>query len=778
MSRLDLLVIDDSEEDAQLIINELRSGGYEPVWARVNTPETLGAALDDQAWELITCAWGMRAFSGMDALQLLRERRVDAPIIVVSSQIGEESAVTAMRAGAQDVVSKYRLSRLCLAVERAMRERELHRAQKRAEEALRLSSEILSHVSEGVFLIRDSDGVIVFCNPRFEQMFGYAPGELLGKHVAIVNAPTDKSPEETARLIVEALRRDRGWEGEVYNRKKDGTPFWCHASVSTFTHAEYGAVWVSVHRDVTESKRLRERLERTNLFLDSIVENIPNMVFVKDAKNLAFALFNRAGEELLGYRRADLIGKNDYDFFPKQEADFFTEKDRAVLRDKTLLDIPEEPIATGRHGQRLLHTKKIPLFDSNGEPAYLLGISEDITDRQRADHMRRRHERETRILNEILRAINAHLDVTAAFPEVCAGLRELAGCAAASLALFDERQEWLSFVAADAPWALGAAKGARLHAAEFPAVTDARAGRPHVVRDLATESEFASVRMICRFGFRSLVALPLRAGSDVIGILSLFWREVDGCDSGEMGALTQVCNAVAIAVEKSRLFEQVRAGQERLAMLSRRLIQVQEIERRHLARELHDEVGQVLTALKLSLDTIDQTPLAAAHVRLHAARQHLNDLITRVRDLSLDLRPAMLDDLGLLYALLWLIDSYSRQTNIRVHIEHQGLDRRFAPEVETGAYRITQEALTNVARHAAVMEATVRIWLEDGTLTLQVLDAGKGFETAVVDRAPGGLLGMRERAHLLGGELTIESTPGNGTRVNARLPIGGPPISL
>ncbi len=249
-------------------------------------------------------------------------------------------------------------------------------------EALRLSSEVLSHVSEGVHLVRASDGVIVFTNPQCDEMFGYAPGEMVGQHISIVNAPTDKSPEETAQEIMAALHASGRWEGEIYNRRKDGTPIWCHASVSTFTHAEFGTVWVSVHRDITERKRLQEQLLRTTTFLDSIVEHIPNMVFVKDAKSLAFVLFNRAGEDLLGYRRADLIGKNDYDFFPKDEADFFTEKDRAVLDDKTLLDIPEEPIETARHGPRILHTKKIPILDDAGEPAYLLGISEDITDRK------------------------------------------------------------------------------------------------------------------------------------------------------------------------------------------------------------------------------------------------------------------------------------------------------------------------------------------------------------------------------------------------------------
>ena len=132
--------------------------------------------------------------------------------------------------------------------------------------------------------------------------------------------------------------------------------------------------------------------EVTEAFLDSILEHIPNMVFVKDAAELRFVRFNRAGEALLGYRREDLIGKNDYDFFPKSEADFFTSRDREVLARGLVLDIPEEPIHT-RSGLRYLHTKKVPVLDEQGRPRYLLGISEDITERKAVEEqLRRAHE--------------------------------------------------------------------------------------------------------------------------------------------------------------------------------------------------------------------------------------------------------------------------------------------------------------------------------------------------------------------------------------------------
>jgi PAS domain S-box-containing protein len=127
--------------------------------------------------------------------------------------------------------------------------------------------------------------------------------------------------------------------------------------------------------------QLFEELKQSQGFLHAIIENIPDMIFVKDAHDLRFMKFNRAGEELLGYSREEFLGRSDYDLFPEDEANFFTMKDREVLTRCEVLDIPEETIKTRHKGQRILHTKKIPILDDTGQPLYLLGVSEDITEK-------------------------------------------------------------------------------------------------------------------------------------------------------------------------------------------------------------------------------------------------------------------------------------------------------------------------------------------------------------------------------------------------------------
>jgi signal transduction histidine kinase len=219
--------------------------------------------------------------------------------------------------------------------------------------------------------------------------------------------------------------------------------------------------------------------------------------------------------------------------------------------------------------------------------------------------------------------------------------------------------------------------------------------------------------------------------------------------------------------------EEIKTSANKLKSLSRRLLEVQEQERRHLARELHDEIGQVLTGLKFSLEMCRGLPQEHWLNHLEKAQQMVSDLTHRVRDLSMGLRPSHLDDLGLLAALLWHFQRYSAQSQIQVHLDHSGLESPLGADLETAAYRIVQEALTNVARHAKVSEVHVRLWNQDGILGIQVEDKGFGFDVEKIKRnhTTSGLSGLEERVHLLGGRLHIESSPGTGTCLTAEIPL-------
>ena len=210
--------------------------------------------------------------------------------------------------------------------------------------------------------------------------------------------------------------------------------------------------------------------------------------------------------------------------------------------------------------------------------------------------------------------------------------------------------------------------------------------------------------------------------------------------------------------------------------LSHRLLEAQEAERRNIGRELHDEVGQLLTATKLLLDSARDLPPEVFRSRAAEASLRVSELLDKVRAMSLDLRPAMLDDLGLLPALLCHIDRFSSQTGVRVSLKHSGLKgRRFDADLETAIYRITQEALTNVARHAGVPEAAVRVAADKATLYVTVADQGAGFDAGSWQQShsTAGLASMRERTALLDGTMTVVSAPGRGTTIEIALPLPG-----
>jgi PAS domain S-box-containing protein len=222
----------------------------------------------------------------------------------------------------------------------------------------------------------------------------------------------------------------------------------------------------------------------------------------------------------------------------------------------------------------------------------------------------------------------------------------------------------------------------------------------------------------------------------------------------------------------------LREAGERLHQLSQRLIEIQESERRQLARELHDEIGQALTATKLNLEGLLREPEPAARSKRVADSVALVErLLQTVRNLSLNLRPPMLDDLGLAAALRWLLDQHARTTGQQVNFNHDLGDERFAAMTETACFRVAQEALTNVNRHARAHRVRVELRRESGSLTLMVRDDGVGFNVAEARRRATqggslGLVGMQERVLLAGGQLEVTSADG-GTKLTAWFPCHG-----
>lgn len=209
-----------------------------------------------------------------------------------------------------------------------------------------------------------------------------------------------QKPDELARIVREILDEYKE-AGASMAKRPLGDEMEILREYNEVLFRKLESKVMQLENDIAQRKRIEAKLSENERFLEAIVENIPDMIFVKEAGNLRFVRFNRAGEELLGLTRAEMYGKNDRDFFPPDQADFFIEKDREVLSRGHALDIPEETIQTRERGFRILHTKKIPLPAGDGKPQYLLGISEDITDRVIAKEALARAIRKLNLLNTI-----------------------------------------------------------------------------------------------------------------------------------------------------------------------------------------------------------------------------------------------------------------------------------------------------------------------------------------------------------------------------------------
>ncbi len=277
----------------------------------------------------------------------------------------------------------------------------------------------------------------------------------------------------------------------------------------------------------------------------------------------------------------------------------------------------------------------------------------------------------------------------------------------------------------------------------------------------------------------SAAGFPIRVDNKVVAIMSLLSDAPDYFTSIRQ-LLTALLTPLALALQNARLFHQVQTGQQQLRLLTEKLINAQEEERQRIARELHDEAGQALTALKVSLQSIQENlhhNRPALHHQLTAAIQLTDRTMERVHLLAYDLRPPELDMLGLDIALEGLCEEFEQHTGLK--IKYRGVDiPQLAEAIAISFYRFTQEALTNVAKHAAASQVAIHLAHEHEVLSVGVRDNGCGFAAVwppvAVNGTHGlGLMGMRERFEAIGGTIQLESTPGQGTTITATIPWKG-----
>ncbi|MBD1914596.1 MULTISPECIES: PAS domain S-box protein [Cyanophyceae] len=417
------------------------------------------------------------------------------------------------------------------------------------------------------------------------------------------------------------------------------------------------------------------------------------------------------------------------------------------------------------------------VHDASQQPRYFIAVLQDITVAIETETTLQQYAHRLRGLHAMDRAILTNFKSQDIAQSALLLLGQILCCSQGLVTLFDHKATKGSVIATigNPLPSMGEPDTARPLADSMPE----QGAKPLEVRGPSLLGQAPAPPILQRWATikGSTMTVPLVSNGKPIGEIVLVSPAKGHFTNDHKEVAHQVADHLAIALQNAQLFEQVKHDRTRLQSLSRQLLEAQETERRFLAHELHDEIGQALTAVNLNLHRLDRM---IANPQIDAPLQDclaiVDGALQQVRNLSLDLRPSMLDDLGLVPALRWYINRHAERSGLQEILVCRNIPHGLLDSTETACFRIVQEALTNIARHAQATAVTVTIEQVDQTLHLTVEDNGLGFDVATVDRAKTegtslGLLGMEERSKLIGGHLTIASSPGQGTCIHLQLPL-------
>jgi PAS domain S-box-containing protein len=532
---------------------------------------------------------------------------------------------------------------------------------------------------------------------------------------------------------------------------------------------------VGVTADITERQQAEESLRRSQQQYMELVNNVDGIVWEADARTAAMTFVSSQAERILGYPVSAWTASATFWQDHLHPADRAEAIEFCVERTGLGLPYEFEYRMIAADGRVVWIRDLVKVAMENGVPSKLRGILLDVTTSKLADELAAGQSRALELI-----ARSAPLNRTLA--ELCRTVEAQLPGSRCSVLLADEGHNRLVHGAAPSL------------PAEFCRAVDGLAIGPQsgccgaaayrrervITRDIAADPHWLSYRdLALAHELRACASMPiLDTHRHVIGTLAIY-RSVPGePTSHEWSVVESTTSTAAIAILKHQADEQLARSADILRQLSANLLETQEAERRHLARELHDEVGQTLTATKILLEGLQQQASAAVNAdkRLADAIGCVNQLLNLVRDLSLSLRPPMLDDFGLSPALRWLLDQHTRTTGRPVTFDAGNFTHKPDPALETACFRIAQEALTNITRHSQAAQVSVALHSDADSFTLVVRDDGVGFDVAAARAralAGGslGLLGQQERAALVGGRVEIDSAPGAGTEVRVWFPL-------
>ncbi len=663
-----------------------------------------------------------------------------------------------------------------------------------AEELTRLSSAVKTSV-DGI-VIMDVEGKITYANEAALRMYGTDDKEaVIGQDILALIAPEHREKGLAGIEFVLEKGYDKSRDYEIIT--KDGSRIPVELSAAIMNDAGGKPIGiVIVARDITDRKRAEEALRESEERYRAIFEQAADSIVLVDAETGALVEFNERAHENLRYTREEFETLKIPDFEVIESAEEVAKHIEKIVREGTDAFETKHRTKDGEIRDILVSSRALPIAGRD----FVQSMWSDITERVRAEAALRRSLEETArghrlllALSQAAQAVQRAHTPNEVYHTVGDEVTRL-GYNVVVLTLTDDREHLalrhLTFEPALVR-RVGKLTGLSAQDFRFPLVPGGFfqrviTEREAIFRESSLELMAEALpqplyplvgRLTAMLGTEQGIITPLQVGNEMRGILAVTGA---GLTEADVPAMTAFANQAAIALENARLFEEVQAGQERLRVLAQQVVSAQEEERRRIAQELHDELGQALTGIVFDLAAIEKelppesTP--AIKDKLAEASSLTYQLDERVSEIALDLRPYMLDDLGLLPTLRWYVNRYTKRLNIEVEIEAMSLEERLPPQVETALYRVVQEALTNVARHAQANRVSVRLERKESTVTVFVEDDGRGFDVEKIagphpPERGAGLLGIRERVASLGGTFSIQSRPGQGTRLTIEIPV-------
>ncbi len=603
--------------------------------------------------------------------------------------------------------------------------------------------------------ITDLQGKIIYVNRALCDMWGaLSETDLLGRNV-------QEMFEGTQVFDILPGLQDKAIEyGECTGKRLNGTIFPVAYSANIVPDKNNNPAYIfGSFLDLSEQKK-------TRYLSDSIIDNLPVIFFMYDVPSGTIRRWNTRMEELTGYTRAEI---SDMKYF-----ELVYEQDRELAARKLL-----ETVQLGKCDA------EISLVDKQGKlhPFYFTGFlvklgdkevvianGIDISERKLSEEKLQRKYDQLQLIANLSDAVSKANQLDDIYKLALDGLLTTIQADRASVLQFDE-EGVMQFKAAH-----GLSEHYRLNAAgHSPWKQDAINPIPIFVTDVSEEPSLSGLLpVIQNEGITALGFIPLVYMNHLLGKFMVYFNKAHQFTEEESQLLQTIAREVAFAIGEKRNEIALRKSEQQYRELSAHLQDIREEERSAIAREIHDELGQQLTVLKIDFSWLESRLNIADNRVLTDKFSDISNLLDRavntVRRMSTSLRPSMLDDLGLVATIDWYLADFGRRVNLKTEFHHEDEEYSMPDKMRTAFFRIFQESITNVIRHSDATTVLVELSRLGGHISLKITDNGKGFDMSTVSgKRTLGLLGMRERSLLIGGECRIESIPGRGTTVSVEV---------